>query len=150
MKLSHSYHKPVNPTSLMEVVDGTAAAIKKWIAETGTKVSHIVCTGSSGQSVAWPVSYKLGIPVCVVRKLGENSHAGLITGHGDLRSYVVIDDFVCSGETLDRVFATIADAAGSAEHAPKCAAIFLYDSPNGPSPWRYTGIPVIANRFVAD
>lgn len=166
MRLNKSYHKTVRPEDLMQVVDGTAAAIKFWLTDTGTKVTHIVCTGSSGQAVAWPVSYKLGIPVCVVRKKGEESHAGQITGEGFLGAYIVIDDLIDSGATLVRVFDTItkayekrAEAGLSADElerpSPHCAAVFLYNESDW-SPYRSgtvrtfkdTGVPVIANQFV--
>jgi hypothetical protein len=158
----------VRSCDLMEVVDGTAATIKKWMAENAsTKITHIVCTGSSGQAVAWPVSYKLGIPVCVVRKEGEKSHAGRITGEGYLGAYIVIDDLIDSGATLERVFDTInaayehkASTGLTVEEterpAPHCVAVFLYNEHDW-SPFRTgyqttfrdTKVPVIANQFVA-
>lgn len=161
MHLNKSYHKTVRPSDLMQVVDGTAAAIKKWIAESGITPTHIVCMGSSGQAVAWPVSYKLGIPVCVVRKRGENSHAGRITGDGVMGTYIVVDDLIESGATITRVFGTIREAVedtnmgrGESFTVPNCAAIFLYNEGER-SAWRGsgvtfrdTGVPVIADKFA--
>jgi len=155
--MSTSYHKAVNPKSLMEVVDGSSAVIKRWIEEhPETKISHLVCTGSSGQSVAWPVSYKLGIPVCVVRKEGEKAHSGMLVGEGRLQNYILIDDFIASGDTIRRVFGTIAEEAASYGNTPpECRAIFLYGSDSGRKYFNPAnaadldhGVPLIHNNFV--
>lgn len=163
MLLNKAYHKTVRHEDLMLVVDGTAAMIKKWMSETGKTPTHIVCMGSSGQAVAWPVSYKLGIPVCVVRKSGEQSHAGMITGDGAMGEYIVIDDLICSGDTMRRIFKTIADDVASHNanewdadiwKVPACAAIFLYNEVEWRA-WRTPGqtfgdtaVLVIADKFA--
>lgn len=157
MNLSEGYHKSVRPERLMEIVDGTAAAIKK-LRETVT-FSHIVATGSSGQSITWPVAYKLGIPVCIVRKEGEKSHAGLVTGYGDMEDYVILDDFIGTGTTVKRVLDTIAERfketrewCPAAEGEPKCKAIVLYDHCpdllSNEKTFQTTGIPCHYHQFV--
>ena len=141
MELSPAYHRTTKPEKLMEIVDETAARIKNWMDGQEVKPTHIVATGSSGQAIAWPVSYKLGLPVCIVRKESEKSHAGNISGTGDLGNYIIIDDLIDSGNTIRRVLKTINDVyAEKRKHAdlynwadpspiePKCAAIFLYQS----------------------
>lgn len=133
MLLRTNYHKTVNPRSLMVKVDQTAATIKDWIEKNGP-ISHLVCTGVSGQSVAWPVGYKLGIPVCVVRKPGEDSHdADNVTGKGNLLRYLLIDDFIRSGNTIRRVLKELDNYTPPSWKAdshvpPECAGIVLYNT----------------------
>lgn len=148
MNLNGAYHRTVEPEKLMQIVDATAAAIKEWNAAREVPITHIVCSGSSGQAVAWPVSYKLGIPVCIVRKPDEKSHAGLISGAGRLCSYIIVDDLIDSGSTIRRIIGAIGERAASqgceVGAEPKVAAIFLYqptDSP--PSRSEFEGTPIV-------
>lgn len=147
MRLATAYHPTVEPVKLMEIVDGAAARIKNWLAEDGGRsISHIVATGSSGHAIAWPVSYKLGIPVCIVRKPCEESHDGLISGDGQLGDYIIIDDLISSGATLRRVLKAISDKAidyGTA--VPRCVGIFLYNSYDREGTWG-DNIPVFTSR----
>lgn len=154
MRLSTSYHKTVTPQNLMEIVDRTAARIKEWI-EAGNSITHIVATGSSGQAVAWPVSYKLGIPVCIVRKPAEASHDGNVSGSGDLGDYIVIDDLISSGATIKRVQKEIGDQFERSRRwdnlvsdlinaaTPRCKAIFLYSDEWNDDRTEFDTIPVI-------
>jgi hypothetical protein len=136
MKLFESgYHKPTAPLDLMARVDQMAVIMRDWIEANGSNVSHIVCTGVSGQSIAWPLSYKLNIPVVVVRKDNEKAHSGTIVGQGELGRYVILDDFIAGGSTVRRIIDEIdKQHRGQKEQdwletptRPECVAIFLYD-----------------------
>ena len=71
----------------------------------------IAVQGTSGMSVGFPVALKLGKPICVVRKPGEDNHCGseVITGLGSNakgltgKSVLFVDDFVSLGGTRTRV-----------------------------------------------
>lgn len=133
MQLEANYHNTTKPERLMEIVDKVAAVVKK-LREDNPGLTHIVAQGSSGQSVAWPVSYKLGIPVCIVRKPGEQSHAGEMSGSGDLGNYIIIDDLISTGTTLRRVIKAIADRherslgewSVTPPMVPVCIGVVLY------------------------
>lgn len=138
MDLSSSYHNTTKPDTLMEIVDKVAALVKK-LREDRPSITHIVATGSSGQSVAWPVSYKIGLPVCIVRKPAEESHAGLISGTGDLGDYIIIDDLISSGASVRRVVKALDDewsensgySWAANQKKPVCVGIVLYQSDRG-------------------
>jgi adenine/guanine phosphoribosyltransferase-like PRPP-binding protein len=64
--------------------------------------SYIACTGISGLLIASNVSYKTGIPLVIVRNGTTSKHAQtkvetVVPLDGD---YAIIDDLVCSGETV--------------------------------------------------
>lgn len=121
-----SYHNiNVTPERLKIRVDAMIKAVKKFHSK--TPINHIVVQGMSGQAVGWPVGYKLGIPVAVVRKEKEKKscHAGEspIIGDGHLTNYIIIDDGIYSGATIDR----IVKAAKKDNSIAKCLGIFLYN-----------------------
>lgn len=84
----------------------------------------VACRGLSGISVASAVSYVTGTPMAVVRKPGENPHSeGLVNGpYGMKGRYVIIDDFISSGDTVDDIM----DAINSDSEENKCIGIILY------------------------
>ena len=84
----------------------------------------VACRGLSGISVASAVSYVTGTPMAVVRKPGENPHSeGLVNGpYGMKGRYVIIDDFISSGDTVDDIM----EAVDSDSKENKCIGIILY------------------------
>lgn len=126
LTLNPDYHKVTNPASLMKVVDHVSAVIKDWLHE-HPEVSHIAVTGVSGQSVGWPLSYKLNIPLLVVRKSGERSHGvRSLIGHGQLTNYVILDDMIESGATIRAIWKSVKEGAATKRTLPECKAIFLF------------------------
>lgn len=70
----------------------------------------IACLGTSGLVIAPILALKFKKKLLVVRKDKDNSHAnGRLEGHDDSKKYIVIDDFVCSGSTLENIITTIED-----------------------------------------
>lgn len=134
MNLPSTYHGVTDADKLMRAVDRTADAIKTWLADHPQhKITHMLVSGISGQSVGWPVSYKLGLPVCVVRKPGEDSHGkfdGDLVGNGNFGDYVIVDDQIATGSTINRMLGQVAKYVIHYGHeAPRCRAIFLFRYP---------------------
>jgi len=69
------------------------------------QVETIAVQGTSGSSVAYPVSFVSGLKVCYVRKVSEHSasHGNEIENHPCDKPYVIIDDFISSGDTINRI-----------------------------------------------
>lgn len=141
MYLYAEYHDITDPKNLTKVVDKVADAIKAWMAKqpaTLPQITHMVVTGISGQSIGWPVSYKIGLPLAVVKKEGEKGHtSGNIIGTGELGDYVILDDLISSGNTINRVVDQInraevqqatPDWETPGKGKPKLRAIFLHNS----------------------
>lgn len=96
----------------------------------------IAFTGTSGAALAFILSYKLRIPlICVRRNKNDGHHAkcpawmssypSLLEGMMDAKSYLIVDDFIEHGTTVNRII-------GSINKLPKhgtCAAILLYSVP---------------------
>lgn len=99
------------------------------------RVDLIVGTGISGTLLLIPVSLKSGIRCGVVRKQNSGSHSGrkIETGtYDDIGRYVIIDDFVESGETVERIIKTITKIHPQSE----CVGIILYQIGNDGDKWR--------------
>src|SRR5687767_13074290 len=78
--------------------------LQKYVASPGNSkrpITHLVMSGISGQSVGWALSTTLKLPGLVVRKPKERAHSGLIVGQGDVRDYVIVDDFISSGASIN-------------------------------------------------
>ena len=83
----------------------------------------IALTGLSGILVGVPVADKLEREFAIIRKEGEKRHADPSMEGSLPDKYVIIDDFICSGSTIERVVDTI-----NKEWAGKtCVGVILYN-----------------------
>lgn len=113
--------------------------------------AHFVVTGRSGIAAAWAALMFHDFPLYMVRKEVDknNSHGSLIEGpQGELEDYFIIDDFVSSGNTVQRIIQTIKTKCEREDEdiIPKCLGFIGY-SPghDGPSMPSY-----IANHAIHD
>jgi len=93
------------------------------------RVDAVVGTGLSGTLPLIPLRMRTGTPVAIVRKEDIKSHGSTIQASGDIPfmkdlRYVIIDDFVCTGRTLNR----IAEQLGC---WGECVGVLLYQSDHG-------------------
>jgi orotate phosphoribosyltransferase-like protein len=88
---------------------------------------HIAVTGKSGIAMAFAVNMLGDVPIVAVRKDAETSHGNKIEGLGELRKYIVLDDFVCTGHTVERVVKEISQWAevGGWDN-PECLGFIEY------------------------
>ncbi len=110
------------------------------------KIDHIVGTGISGIMLLVPVSIKSEIQCCAVRKSPgyESSHSGATVEYGNRKRridrYVIIDDFIESGQTVNRIIALMN------QHHPhsRCVCVIMYQQDRFKEfDLKYTEIPVI-------
>lgn len=91
----------------------------------------IVVSGSSGSAFGYPVSFLTGIPVVYIRKANERSHGQVIEAmraEGAMKSYVILDDFVDTGETIRYMYSQIVEHATVRYRIPmELQAVILYD-----------------------
>jgi adenine/guanine phosphoribosyltransferase-like PRPP-binding protein len=78
-----------------------AQAIKMLWAYRGN-FDFIAIRGVSGALIGIPVADAFDKPICVVRK-PESCHSGFCTEGYTSGKYVIIDDLISSGETIDRI-----------------------------------------------
>lgn len=107
MRLDRGYHGPAVVGQLNDAIDGVVGMVQEW-RNNGPAFSHIAVTGVSGQSVGWPVSARLNIPLLVVKKPHEQGHSrNLLIGDGELGNYIILDDFISTGRTMENIRNTI-------------------------------------------
>ena len=146
IQLTNSYHSHlVSPRELKKTVDKVAKAVNKIHAK--GKLSHILCTGISGQAISWPVSYVTKIPVVIVRKPRESTHGNEVEGEGVLKNFIIIDDFISEGTTVKRLI-KVMKAQESITPLPRkyklaCKGIILYNSCGAQAGDEFMGIPII-------
>jgi adenine/guanine phosphoribosyltransferase-like PRPP-binding protein len=85
----------------------------------GVKFDTIVFRGFSGAVVGPVVALQLGKPWALVRKVGDNAHSSRVV-EGDVSGdYVIIDDFIDSGETIRKIVSECRDG--------RCVGAYFYD-----------------------
>lgn len=111
-----------------------AKAINELMAETGADC--VVVHGNSGVSCGFAALMYENFPLILLRKDNDNSHGSPIegpNGHNVLR-YLILDDFIDTGATMDRIKAKIvalADQSGGGLPTPECVGIVLYGHHSG-------------------
>ena len=63
----------------------------------------IAVTGNSGAIFGGALAVALNKPLILVRKPGIDSHGSQLQGIGSPKSYIIVDDFISTGETVRRV-----------------------------------------------
>lgn len=64
----------------------------------------IAFTGTSGAALAYPLSYKLGIPLICIRKSVADNHSGMrLEGCVSAKRYIIVDDCIESGSTVRKI-----------------------------------------------
>lgn len=115
---------PVMTKRFMEAASVVGKAHKKH------KFDAIAFTGSSGASLGFVLGIAMGIPVIYVRKKEEKTHGNVIESNtrGNIRKYIIVDDFICTGNSIRRVIDQIDQfSTKDGMKAPQCVGIYLYD-----------------------
>lgn len=86
----------------------------------------IAFTGSSGAALAYPASFLLKIPLIHVRKSDGSHYQDPIEGSMSSKRYLIVDDMISSGYTVNRIISTIKD---NYKHYAKPVGICLFNSP---------------------
>ena len=103
------------------------------------KFDAIAFTGSSGAALAYPISFLLGVPLICVRKSTKDNHSGLkLEGAVSASKYIIVDDFIQSGRTINK----INKAIKSRNEKANCIGIYLYND-GAINPPDFKGIKVI-------
>lgn len=132
MYLETAYHNQIYaPKELKKRAAFAAKELKKL--QKKLKFTHIAFTGSSGCAMAYIISMLTGIPLMYVRKDGESSHGYKIEGLGECESYIILDDFICSGETVRKVIRKVTEKCTTRnEEVPQCVGVAVYLNDFGP------------------
>lgn len=109
----------------------------------------IVCRGYSGMMIAPTLAFCLKKKLFIVRKSNEKSHSAK-TYIGDLGPrYLMVDDFISSGETFNEIKQALEKAHDKKNlPEPNIVAIYLYESYNNDA--EYRGIPLWSESLSYD
>lgn len=103
--------KFVDPKLLARSIDYAVRVLRHW------DFDSIAFTGVSGALIGPSIAMRMGKTFIVVRKRTEQgiTHtARIVEGDYNARRYVIVDDFVCSGDTKRRVIEEISKEMPSA------------------------------------
>ena len=139
MILSGGYATQYKLSEVRFRAEYAARAINKMMAETGA--TSVVVHGNSGVScgfAALMLSPHADFNIVLVRKDNDNSHGSPIEGPEGHRlgRYLILDDFVATGATLNRIRGKIASLHQQQSvpyDAPECVGIVLYGYHTGDS-----------------
>jgi adenine/guanine phosphoribosyltransferase-like PRPP-binding protein len=91
----------------------------------------IAFRGTSGAALAYPLSVLHGYHLICVRRSGrKNNHGGAVEAseRKEIKKYIIVDDFVCSGKTVQEIVETINkqfNNSWSDYPTPKCVGVLL-------------------------
>ena len=132
------------------------------IAEELQKKYHfdtIAFCGMSGAAMSFLLSHWLNIPLICVRKSTDGSHfhnywnfaeKGLVCeGNLDVKRYLILDDFIATGDTVNRIINSIRKEAPDAE----CVSMLMYAEPHNRN-WSHPNwrepIEVVSSKIEGD
>lgn len=121
MELRTEYHRALlAPHRLKRSIQLLVAAINR----SGLRVP-IAVRGVSGFVVAGAVSAELGLPLVIVRKGTDGCHSDyLVEGPRELTDYIIIDDFLSSGDTIQAIYRDVASTYRPARVSLR--GVFMY------------------------
>ena len=94
-----------------------------------TGADTVVVQGTSGVSIGFAALMLHDFPLVMVRKPDENSHGSPVEGpqHHEVKRYIILDDFVDTGETVRRIAAKLNLLAyNEGAVRPECVGVLCY------------------------
>ena len=139
MILSGGYATQYKMAEVRKRAEHAARAINKMMDETGA--TSVVVHGNSGVSCGFAALMlsHADFNIVLLRKDNDNSHGAPIEGPEGHRlgRYLILDDFVSTGATMNRIRDKIAtlhhQQGGRPEYTPECVGIVLYGHHSGTS-----------------
>lgn len=131
-RISTSYLSTIfYPENFPKTIRETLKAAKKIKKE--RDFDTIAFCGMSGAAVAFILASEMSLPLLCVRKKGESSHYvngyddRMLEGNITAEKYLLVDDFISSGKTVNYIMDTIKRDIPNA----KCVAMLMYSGFGG-------------------
>ena len=89
----------------------------------------IAFSGVSGSAMGFILGHWLSVPLICVRKMNDGSHfqgfqgVRCVEGNLSARRYMIVDDFISSGKTVNYIIDSISEQIPSA----RCVAMLMYE-----------------------
>jgi adenine/guanine phosphoribosyltransferase-like PRPP-binding protein len=128
MSLVTSYLHPLfQPNVFISRVNNLVRMIKR----SNIKFNAVAFRGMSGSIVAPVVAARLNKQMIMIRKSDDDSHSNLsVEGDTSVRSYIIIDDRIASGETVRTINRHLSEFTFN---QAKLRGVFLYYHPGDDS-----------------
>jgi hypoxanthine phosphoribosyltransferase len=126
IEIKSTYLKPLfNPEWYSSIVDQSIETAKELLVK--HPFDTIVFSGLSGSAIAFTIAHSLNsFPLLVVRKKEDQSHystvKGNLEGNIGLKRYLLVDDFIDTGATVDYIIRSIRKEKPRAQ----CVAMMMY------------------------
>jgi adenine/guanine phosphoribosyltransferase-like PRPP-binding protein len=124
------------PDIFPRTIEKTLAAARVLQVEHG--YDTIAFCGMSGAAMAFVLGYELEMPLLCVRKIEDASHfhdmskSKVLEGNIDTKKYLIVDDFISSGRTVNYIMDSIQKSIPGAE----CVAMLMYAAVSGNSSYQ--------------
>jgi hypothetical protein len=119
--LTPVFKYPGKMTAIAKMVAGEILMTMQGLFET------IVVRGVSGMTIGAIVAAIMNKRLVVVRKPITDSHAEVRVEGAVGERYVIVDDLICSGDTITSILDEVSRAAEKRGHRlPRCEGIYLY------------------------
>ena len=114
----HTYDEPAPAGGSFRDLGLVVGECADLVKRAGVPFDTIVVTGVSGMAVGFPLAVALGKRIAVLRKDDDNTHScneGGWQGYADVRDRrcLWVDDFICSGETQQRIDTSVHQTGGT-------------------------------------
>lgn len=122
----------LHPAGFKKVINALFEELKPF----KRKFDTIVFTGSSGCMIGPALATKLDKQMLLVRKECDGSHSSyLCEGYYELVNYVIVDDLVCTGRTIERLVKQVSDNCDIKTQRKntlptKCVGVITYYDPD--------------------
>lgn len=93
-----------------------------------TGADAVVVRGTSGLSAAFAALVYVDFNLVHLRKHNDGSHGSPVEGHKPFRKYLILDDFIDSGETVRGIIADLAGLARQQGAEVECVGALMYGS----------------------
>ena len=131
MAISTAYLRTIfYPDVFPRTIEKTLGAARMLKEEYG--YDTIAFCGMSGAAMAFILAYELEVHLLCVRKGTDDSHfhdvsrGRMLEGNVDTKKYLIVDDFISSGRTVNYIMDSIQANSSHAE----CVAMLMYAAPS--------------------
>lgn len=94
-----------------------------------TDADCLFVTGKSGIAMAFALLTEYSVPIITVRKPNEQAHGVTFEGptNYEPKRYLILDDFVSSGETVERIMSQVHAYCRAMDSKPQCVGVIEWD-----------------------
>jgi len=120
---THYLSSVYEPEEFQKTVKNSLKRIRQFMRTKDGQFDAIAFTGTSGAAMAYIIAHKLNVGLICIRKDKSSHYKGKVEGVRNAKKYIIIDDFIDSGNTIG----SILDSVKVFSPKAKCSGIFLYD-----------------------